>query len=98
MHTSFRSGREGTLRARGCHELSAPSLSPVGFEGWGEPPSGALTALAGGATEAWGAGARSILRRARRSVAAHAELAAASAPGALRAALLALQPYGQQEQ
>lgn len=57
MHTSFRSGREGTLRARGCHELSAPGLSPVGFEGWGEPPSGALTALAGGATEAWGAGA-----------------------------------------
>lgn len=62
------------------------------------PPRGALTALARGATEAWGAGAGSVLRRARRSVAAHAGLAAASAPGALRAALLALQPYGQQEQ
>lgn len=49
-------------------------------------------ALARGATEAWGAGAGSIFRRARCSIAAHTELAAASAPRALWAALLALQP------
>lgn len=33
MHTSFHSGQEGTLRARGCCETSAPHLSPMGFEG-----------------------------------------------------------------